>query len=158
MNGSTINIGAYEVTGIANTLIADLSSGMNRLGAGQATTLTVTVSASTGGGGVPSGTANIVLNSSLLSTQTLLPTSATESAASLPLSASELAPGTNTLTAVYSGNTIATGCCTASSPPGGGTQFANYPSATSASITVSCISGCASSSELRKSRPSIRRR
>jgi hypothetical protein len=66
----------------------------------------------------------------------LLPTSVVESSASMPLSASQLTVGANTLTAVYSGNTIATGCCTASSPPGGGTQVANYPSATSAPITV----------------------
>jgi hypothetical protein len=35
-----------------------------------------------------------------------LPASATESTASLPLSASQLANGANTLTAVYSGNSV----------------------------------------------------
>jgi hypothetical protein len=137
MNGSTINIGAYESTGIAgNTITANLRSGTSTLQPGQSTTLTVTVSASPGGGGVPSGTVNFMLGSTLLDTETLLPTSVVESSASMPLSASQLAVGANTLTAVYSGNTIATGCCTASSPPGGGTQVANYPSATSAPITV----------------------
>jgi hypothetical protein len=137
MNGSVIDIGAYEDTGIANnTLTVTLTSGTSTLQPGQSTTLAVTVSASPGGGGVPSGTVNFMLGSTLLGTETLLPASATESAASMPLSASELAPGANTLTAVYSGNTIATACCTASSPPGGGTQVENYPGATSAPITA----------------------
>ena len=47
-----------------------------------------------------------MLGSTALKTETLLPRSATESAASLPLNASELAPGANTLTAVYSGNSV----------------------------------------------------
>jgi hypothetical protein len=42
----------------------------------------------------------------LLGTETLVPANATESAASLPLSASELTDGANKLTAVYSGNSV----------------------------------------------------
>jgi hypothetical protein len=131
-NGSNIDIGAYENTGaaIANSLTVNLTSGAYTLGPGQTTTLSVTVSASPGGGGVPSGTVNFMLGSTLLQKQTLLPTSATESAASLPLSASQLAPGPNTLTAVYSGNAIAP-CCPVSGPP-----VTVYGSSTSAPITV----------------------
>jgi hypothetical protein len=134
-NGSSIDIGAYQSTGKANSLTATLISGTCTLQPGQMTTLTATVSASPGGGGVPSGTVNFMLGSTLLKTETLLPTSATESAASLPLSASQLAVGANTLTAVYSGNAIAP-CCTAASPPGEGTPVPVYGSTTSASITV----------------------
>ena len=131
-NGSNIDIGAYENTGVAvtNSLTVDLTSGTYTLEPGQATTLTVTVSAIPGGGGVPSGTVNFLLGSTLLSTQTLLPTSANTSAASLPLSASQLAPGRNILTAVYSGNSIAP-CCPVSGPP-----VTVYGSATSPPITV----------------------
>ncbi|MGA8621785.1 MAG: Ig-like domain repeat protein [Candidatus Sulfotelmatobacter sp.] len=131
-NGSNIDIGAYENTGAAidNSLTVNLTSGTYILRPGQSTTLTVTVSASPGGGGVPSGTVNFMLGSTLLAQQTLLPTSATESAASLPLSASQLAPGANTLTAVYSGNAIAP-CCPVSGPP-----VTVYGSSTSAPITV----------------------
>ncbi len=131
-HGSKIDIGAYENTGaaIANSLTVNLTSGTYTLEPGQATTLTVTVSASPGGGGVPSGTVKLMRGSTLLKTQTLLPTSATESAASLPVSASQLVPGANTLTAVYSGNLIAP-CCPVSGPP-----VAVYGSTTSAPITV----------------------
>lgn len=138
-NGSTINIGAYEATGIAsNAVTVNLTAGTYVLGPGGSTTLAVTVDANPGGGGVPSGTVNILLGSNLLATENLLPASVTESAASLPLSASQLGAGSNTLTAVYSGNTIAVGCCSASSPPGGGTQVTNYPSAISAPIEITC--------------------
>ncbi len=137
MTSGAINIGAYQVTGIAtNTLTVSLTAGTYTLQAGQSTTLTATVSASPGGGGAPSGTVNFMLGSTLLSTQTLLPTSATTTAASMPFSASQLAAGTNTLTAVYSGNTMGTNCCTATYPPGGATQVAWYPSATSSEITM----------------------
>jgi len=131
-NGSSIDIGAYENTGVAaaNSLTVDLTSGTHTLQPGQSTKLTVTVSAIPGGGGVPSGTVNFVLGSALLSTQTLMPASANTSEASLPLSASQLAPGANTLTAVYSGNSIAP-CCPVSGPP-----VAVYGSATSSPITV----------------------
>jgi len=131
-NGSNIDIGAYENTGvaIANSLAVNLTSGTYTLEPGQSTTLSVTVSANPGGGGVPSGTVNFMLGSTLLKKRPLLPTSATESAASLPLRAAQLAPGANTLTAVYSGNSIAP-CCPVSGPP-----VAVYGSATSPPITV----------------------
>jgi len=105
-NGSSIDIGAYESTGVANSLTVTLTSGMYTLQPGQSTTLTATVSAKPGDGGVPSGTVNFMLGSTLLATETLLPANATESATSLPLNASELAQGGNTLTAVYSGNSV----------------------------------------------------
>jgi hypothetical protein len=131
-SGSNIDIGAYENTGVAvaNSLKANLTSGTYTLEPGQATTLTVSVSAVPGGGGVPSGTVNFMLGSTLLSTRTLLPTGANTSAASLPLSASHLAQGHNTLTAVYSGNSIAP-CCPVSGPPA-----TVYDRATSSPITV----------------------
>jgi len=131
-NGSSIDIGAYENTGtaIANSLSVSLTSGTYTLGPGQTTTLTVVVSAIPGGGGVPSGTVAFIRGSTLLKKETLFPTSATESAASLPLSASQLVPGANTITAVYSGNTIAP-CC-----PVSGTPVTVYGSATSEPIVV----------------------
>jgi hypothetical protein len=131
-NGSNIDIGAYGNTGlaIANSLTVKLTSGTHTLRPGQATTLTVTVSASPGGGGVPSGTVDFMLGSTLLAKRTLLPASATESAASLPLRASQLAPGPHTLTAVYSGNSIAP-CCPVSGPP-----VTVYGGSTSAPIVV----------------------
>jgi len=131
-NGSNIDIGAYQNTGvaIANSLTVNLTAGQYNLWPGQETTLAVTVSASPGGGGVPSGTVDFMLGSTLLKKQTLLPASATESAASLPLRASQLASGANTLTAVYSGNSIAP-CCPVSGPP-----VTVYGSATSPPITV----------------------
>jgi len=130
--GSNIDIGAYENTAvaIANSVTVDLKSETHTLEPGEATALTVAVSAVPGGGGVPSGTVNFMLGANLLSTQTLLPTSANTSAASLPLSASQLVKGANTLTAVYSGNSIAP-CCPVSGPPA-----AVYNSATSPSIRV----------------------
>jgi len=117
LNGSNIDIGAYESTGITNSLKVALTSGTYTLQPGQTTTLTTTVSANPGDGGVPSGTVKFMLGSTLLETETLVPTSATESAANLPLIPSELAQGANTLTAVYSGNSV-------------------YGSSTSAPITV----------------------
>jgi hypothetical protein len=131
-NGSNIDIGAYENTGvaIANSLTVNLTSGRYTLQPGQTTTLTVTVSANPGGGGVPSGTVDFMLGSTLLKKQTLLPTSATESEASLPLSASQLTQGANTLTAVYSGNSIAP-CCPVTGPPA-----TVYGSAAAEPITV----------------------
>ncbi|MGA2355570.1 MAG: Ig-like domain repeat protein, partial [Terriglobales bacterium] len=131
-NASKIDMGAYENTGaaITNSLTVNLTAGKHTLGQGQATTLKVTVSASPGGGGVPSGTVSFLLNSGLLKKLPLLPASATESFATLPLSASQLAPGANTLTAVYSGNSIAP-CCPVSGPP-----VTVYGSSTSTPITV----------------------
>ncbi len=137
MTSGAINIGAYQVTGIAsNTLAVTLTSGASSLNPGESTTLMVTVVATPGGGGAPSGTVNIMSGSTLLETATLLPTGVNSTAANMPLSASQLAAGANTLTAVYSGNTIGTNCCTATYPPGGATQVAWYPSATSSAITV----------------------
>jgi hypothetical protein len=117
-SNSEIDIGAYENTGaaIANSLTVKLTSGRYTLDPGQATTLTVKVSAKPGGGGVPSGTVDFMLGSTLLKKQMLVPISATESMTSLPISASQLALGANTLTAVYSGNSIAP-CCPVSGPP-----------------------------------------
>jgi len=131
-HGSKIDIGAYENTGeaIPNSLTVDLTSATYALQRGETTTLTVTVSAVPGGGGVPSGTVKFLRGSTLLSTQTLLPTSATESAASIPLSAARLLLGSNTLTAVYSGNSIAP-CC-----PVSGSPVTIYGSETSAPITL----------------------
>jgi hypothetical protein len=141
-NGLNIDIGAYENSGVAvaNALTVNLTSEAYTLGPGQSTTLTVTVSASPGGGGVPSGTVDFMLGSTLLKKQTLVPTSATDSAASLPLSASRLAPGAHTLTAVYSGNSIAP-CCPVSGPP-----VTVYGSSTSAPIVVTKTRGDSPSS------------
>ncbi len=106
VNGSSIDIGAYQSTGITNSLTLNLTSGLYTLQPGQSTTLTITVQASPGDGGAPSGTINFMLGSTLLGTETLAPGSATESVASRPLTASELAPGANTITAMYSGNSV----------------------------------------------------
>jgi len=131
-HGSKIDIGAYENTelAVANDLTVSLSAGKYILGSGQTTTLTVRVSANPGGGGVPSGTVKFLLGSTVLNERTLLPAAATESVASLPLSASQLPPGAHTLTAVYSGNSIKP-CCPDSGPP-----VAVYGSSTSAPITL----------------------
>jgi hypothetical protein len=59
---------------------------------------------------------DFMLGSTLLKKQTLVPTSATESTATLPVSASQLGLGANSLTGVYSGNSIAP-CCPVSGPP-----------------------------------------
>ena len=132
-NGSKIDIGAYQNTGdlLDNSLTVDLSSAESTLIEGQSTTLTVTVTAIPGGGGAPSGTVSIMSRGTLLETATLMPTGVNTTAATLPLSASQLAQGNNTLTAVYSGNSIKP-CCTPSEPPGGTqTPVPWYPSATS---------------------------
>jgi hypothetical protein len=135
MTDGSINIGAYQRAGISNTLNVDLTAQAYRLRPHQSTTLRVKVSAIPGGAGVPSGRVKFMLGSKLLAKQTLLPTSATTSAASLPISASQLAPGANTLTAIYSGNSIRP-CCSPSEPPGRGIPEPVYPSATSRPITV----------------------
>jgi hypothetical protein len=131
-HGSQIDIGAFENTGveIANSLTVDLTSKRHILRPHQATTLTVIVSAVPGGGGVPSGTVEFMRGSRLLRRQTLLPINARESAASLPLRASQLKHGTNKLTAVYSGNAIAP-CC-----PVSGSPVTVYGSSTATPITV----------------------
>ncbi len=138
MNGSSIDIGAYQNTGngISNSMTVNLTSGASTLQYGQSTTLTVTVTAIPGVGGAPSGTVSIMSGATLLETAALLPTGANSTAASMPLSASQLASGDNTLTAVYSGNSIAP-CCNPANPPGGTqTPVPWYPGATSAPITV----------------------
>jgi Bacterial Ig-like domain (group 3)/Right handed beta helix region len=116
-NGSNIDIGAYESTGVANSLTVSLTSGSYTLQTGQSTTLTATVAANPGDGGVPSGTVNFMLGSTLLGTETVLPTGDATAAGSMLLSASQLNMGSNTVTAVYSGNSV-------------------YGSSTSAPITV----------------------
>ncbi len=131
-HGSHIDIGAFENTGVAvpNSLTVNLTSQKHILWPGQSTILTVRVSANPGGGGVPSGTVNFMRGSTLLAKQTLQPVSARESAASLPLKASQLEQGANKLTAVYSGNAVAL-CCPISGPPA-----TVYGGSTSAPITV----------------------
>jgi hypothetical protein len=137
MNNGAINMGAYEITGIAaNTLTVSLSAGSYTLEPGQSTTITATVTAIPAGGGAPSGTVNFMLGSNLLSTQTLMPTGVNTTSASMPLNASQLGTGSNTVTAVYSGNTIGTNCCSAKYPPGKATQVAIYPGTTSPPITI----------------------
>jgi hypothetical protein len=137
-SGSNIDIGAYENTGVLteNSMEVNLSSAASGLNGGQSTTLSVTVTAIPGGGGAPSGTVSIMSGSSLLETATLMPTGVNSTAVTLPLSASQLAQGNNTLTAVYSGNSVLP-CCNPSNPPGGSqTPVPWYPSATSAPITI----------------------
>ncbi len=135
MTNGNINMGAYQSTGVNNTLTVTLTAGTYTLRSGQSTTLTVAVSANPGGAGVPSGAVNVMLGSTLLQTLILLPTGATTSWISLPIGALQLPQGANTLTAVYSGNSISP-CCNPTSPPGGGNLIPVYPSATSAAITV----------------------
>jgi hypothetical protein len=117
VNGASIDIGAYQSTGVANSLTVTLTSGASTLEPGQSTELTATVSANPGDGGSPAGTINFMLGSTSLGTERLIPGSATESVATFALHASELASGANTLTAVYSGSSI-------------------YPASTSSPITV----------------------
>jgi hypothetical protein len=135
MTNGSIDIGAYNGAGISNTLTVDLTAEATRLAPNQSTTLRVMVSATPGGAGVPSGKVDFRLGSKLLAEQTLRPTGPTTSEVSLPISASQLMPGANAITAVYSGNSIAP-CCSPSEPPGGGIAVPVYPSATSAPITI----------------------
>ncbi|MGA3090162.1 MAG: hypothetical protein ABSD75_16235 [Terriglobales bacterium] len=131
-----INMGAFQTTGLNNAVTATLTAGRYTLRPGGSTTLTAVVKATPPGAGVPSGTARFYVDSTLLQTATLLPTGVGRSAVAIPLSASQLATGSNSLYVVYSGNTIALGCCSASDPPGSGTQVPVYPSETSSSVTV----------------------
>ncbi len=135
MTNGSIDIGAYQGTGISNTLTVDLTAEANTLAPNQSTTLHVRVSATPGGAGVPSGKVDFLLGSNLLAKLTLRPTGPTTSAVRLPISASQLMLGANTITAVYSGNSIAP-CCNPSEPPGEGTPVPVYPKATSEPITV----------------------
>lgn len=131
-HGSKIDIGAYENTGveIPNSLTVNLTAGTYTLSPNQTTTLRVMVTATPGGGGVPSGTVDFMLGSTLLKRRPLVPLSATESAAILPLTSSQIKEGANTLTAIYSGNSIAP-CC-----PVSGAQVPVYPATTSPPIVV----------------------
>jgi hypothetical protein len=139
-NGSRINIGAYEVTGIgSNSVSVNLTSGQRTLRAPQATTLIATVSALPAGGGVPSGSVAFMQGSQVLGVQPLVPSSASQSVASQPLSGSRLHASSNPIVAVYSGNTIAVGCCSPASPPGSGTQVQIYPSAESQPLMVTPV-------------------
>ena len=83
---SSIDIGAYQNTGhaVSNSLTVHLASRASTLQHGQATTLTVTVTAIPGGGGTPSGTVSIMNGETLLETATLLPTGVNSSAATCP--------------------------------------------------------------------------
>jgi hypothetical protein len=135
-SSGSINMGAFQATGLNNTLTATLTAATYTLRPGASTTLTATVNANPPGAGVPSGTASFYVGSTLLQTATLLPAGLGTSAVTIPLSASQLATGRNSLYVVYSGNTIALDCCTTSDPPITGSQVAVYPSETSSSITV----------------------
>ena len=137
-NGASIDIGAYQNTGnaISNSMTVSLTSGASTL-------QRRSVDDSDGHGLRHSrcrrcaqryGELHAWVN--LAGNATLLPTGPNSTAASMPLSASQLAAGANTLTAVYSGNSIAP-CCSPSEPPGGTqTPIPWYPSANSAPITV----------------------
>lgn len=105
-NGANINIGAYESTGASDSLGVTLRSMKCTLKPDESTTLTARVFARPGDGGTPSGTVNFMRGSSLLGTETLVPTSVAGSDAHLPLTASQLHRGDNRLTAVYSGNSV----------------------------------------------------
>jgi hypothetical protein len=129
-------MGAFQVTGLDNAVTATLTAGRYKLEPGGSTTLTASVKATPPGAGVPSGTARFYVDTTLFQTATLLPTDVGTSAVTISLRASQLATGSNSLYVVYSGNTIALGCCTASDPPGSGTQVRVYPSETSSIITV----------------------
>ncbi len=79
------------------------TSGVSSLYQTQATTLTAIVSV-TGSGGAPTGTVNFMLGSTLLGTGTLTTIDGTDSSASMQLQGSQLVPGPNSITAVYSGD------------------------------------------------------
>ncbi len=135
-NGSTIDAGAYEVTGIAsNTVSVGLVSALRTFGHRQTSLLIATVTAMPGGGGVPSGTVQFVQGSQVLGTLPLVPTGVNTSSATLPYGGS----GNGSIVAVYSGNSIAVGCCSKASPPGGGAQVPIYPSATSPPLQASAL-------------------
>ena len=102
---------------------ASLTSLANIIFPNQSTTLTATVS-STGSGGAPSGTVTLRLGANTLRTGTLAPIDPNDSTASITLLASQLTPGANSLTAVYSGDQNYTGTTspnisvTLQNPPG----------------------------------------
>jgi len=144
-DGSRIDIGAYQNAGhpLENSVTVDLSSAESSLKECESTVLTVKVTATPGGGGAPSGTVSIMRGTALLETATLMPTGINTTAATLPLSASQLAHGDNTLTAVYSGNSIAR-CCTPAETPGGTQKMIPwYSGATSEPITENATAAAA---------------
>ena len=96
------------------------TSGVSSLYQTQATTLTATVSV-TGSGGAPTGTVNFMLGSTLLGTGTLTTIDGDDSSANIQLQGSQLVPGPNSITAVYSGDN-------------------NYASSTSPAIIVTLLS------------------
>jgi len=102
-----------------STSTVSLSAQSNTLSSGQSTTLTATVSV-TGSGAAPSQAVNFMSGTTLLGTGTLSPLDATDSTATLTLNASQLAPGANTITAVYAGDI-------------------NYVGSTSSAITVTLL-------------------
>ena len=124
------------MTGIAsNTVSVGLVSALRTFGHRQTSLLIATVTAMPGGGGVPSGTVQFVQGSQVLGTLPLVPTGVNTSSATLPYGGS----GNGSIVAVYSGNSIAVGCCSKASPPGGGAQVPIYPSATSPPLQASAL-------------------
>jgi sugar lactone lactonase YvrE len=102
-----------------STSAVSLSAQSNTLSSGQSTTLTATVSI-TGSGTAPTQTVNFMSGTTLLGTGTLSLLDTTDSTATLILNASQLAPGANTITAVYAGDP-------------------NYSGSTSSAITVTLL-------------------
>jgi len=73
-----------------------------------------------GSGGAPTGTVTFMLGTTVLGTSGLTAVDANDAGATLPLSGAQLAPGSNSLTAAYSGDT-------------------NYPGSTSSVVTVELL-------------------
>ncbi len=85
-----------------------LTSVYSTLSPTQSTGLTAIVTIA-GGGGAPTGSVNFMLGTSLLGTGVLTATDGTDSTATMTLNGSQLQPGANNVTAVYSGDTDYTG-------------------------------------------------
>ncbi len=85
----------------------------------QSTTLTADVTFA-GSGAAPTGNVNFMLGATLLGTASLTPLDPTDSTAILTLNGSQLVPGANSITAVYSGD-------------------ANYGGSSSSAITVTLL-------------------
>ena len=85
-----------------------LTSVYSTLSPTQSTGLTAIVTIA-GGGGAPTGSVNFMLGTSLLGTGVLTATDGTDSTATMNLNGSQLQPGANNVTAVYSGDTDYTG-------------------------------------------------
>ena len=82
---------------------AAITSQQSNLAPNQTTTLTATVSV-TGSGTAPTQTVNFMSGAILLGTATVSAIDATDSSATVTLSGSQLAPGANSITAIYSGD------------------------------------------------------